>query len=185
MAKKSSKKNKDNKNIIIGAIIGAVALIIVVVLIVVLGTSRQKIDDSFFVSDGTKYVITLEGDLMDSVGGMGDTPRRAHLVYFYSGDSVTGKKTYYEFMDEETARTSYDALLSEDSENTDSYELDGKYVILIADASEYEGMTAADAKEQVEFAEFLKDMSSGNLEEEDDGDGDGSEVDVDDSEGEE
>ena len=170
MAKKSSKSNKDkNRNKIIGAIVCVVALIVVAVVVVLLATRNKGIDDSFFVSDNTKYVATLGGDMLGVSDDEGDAPLKAHVVYFYSGDNVTDMKSYYEFADEDTARKFYEIVKSEDGESADSYELNGKYVILTADASAYEGMTAADAKEQIEFMELLKNMGSGGSTEEDNG----------------
>lgn len=162
MAKKSSKKNKNNKNIVIGAFVGILALVVVIVMVVMLAKNNKVIDDSYFVSDDTKYVVTLDGDLMKSPNDEGDTPLRAYLVYYYSDDKITGLETYYDYGSDDAAKLSYEAMQGTDGGKADSYKLNGKYIVMVADASEYEGMTAADAKKQVEFTEFLKSMTSGN-----------------------
>ena len=164
MANKKAKKNKDNKNVIIGAIVGVVALIVIIVLAVVLATrGSSKLDDSFFASDDTKYVATVDGDTMGMSDEEGIAPLKAHIVYFYSGDDVTDMRSYYEFADESVAKKFFDlAKASEEGDSSDNYELNGKYVILIADPTEYEGMKTSDAKEQIEFIEMLNNMGSGD-----------------------
>lgn len=170
MANKKAKNNKNSKkskNIIIGAIVGVIALIVVVVLVVVLATRGGKLDDSFFVSDGSKYVATLDGSDTGMMDEDGVAPIKGHVVYFYSGDKVTDMKTYYEFADEASAKKAFDGLKEEDTEEEGgTIELNGKYVIMTADASHYEGMTAADAKEQIEFIEMIKNMNNGDDESE-------------------
>ena len=158
MANKKAKK--DNKNLIIGVIAGIVAIVVVIVLAVALLSRGNKLDDSFFVSDGTKYVATLDGSEVGFSEEEGIMPLKVHLVYFYSGDTVTGVKSYYEFADEDIAKKAFEMMKEEDSEGAGNYELNGKYVILAEDSSKYEGMTADDAKEQIEFIESVYKASS-------------------------
>ncbi|MBQ2660948.1 hypothetical protein IJF93_02650 [Candidatus Saccharibacteria bacterium] len=157
MAEKASKakktQNKD-KNIIIG-ICAAVVLVVIVIIAVVLATTNKKLDDSFFVSDGTKYVLTMD---MDDASDEEGAPLKAHIVYFYSGDNVTGMKSYYEFADAAAAKAAYELYTAE--EDGGSYSIDGKYIILTAEPSDYEGMTASDVKQQIDFMEMLKNMDT-------------------------
>jgi len=159
----ANKAKKDNKNLIIG-ICAAVVVVVVIIVAVVLATSGTKLNDAFFVSDGSKYVVTMEADeSTDSDDEV--SPVKVHLVYFYSDDKVTDMKSYYEFADDSAAKKAYDLYKeadSDESEDVSKYEISGKYVILTADASQYEGMTANDAKQQVEFTEMLKNMDSSN-----------------------
>ena len=165
MANKSKKAQKTNKNLIIG-ICAAVAAVVVIVVAVVLLNKGSTIDDSYFVSDGTKYVLTV--DLSDSTTDTEDedenyAPEKMHSVYTYEGDTVTGLKTYYEYSDAASAKAAYDAMLAEISDGNESelgsIEVTGKYLVIIADAEDYADMTVSDVKEQIEFMEMLQNMN--------------------------
>lgn len=156
----ANKAKKDNKNLIIG-ICAAVVVVVVIVIAVVLATRGTKLNDDYFVSDDTKYVLTVEtGDLYTDDDDSDEVvPVKTHLVYTYSGDEITGLKAYYEFADDAAAKTAYDQYVEADLSNEyASIELDGKYVILTANASEYEDLTADDVKQRIEFMEMLNNM---------------------------
>ena len=157
MAKKADKKNK---NLIIGICSAVVIVVVIVVIAVVLATrgGNVALNDKYFVSDDTKYVLTLEGDEISLDEEY--APLKTHLVYYYSDDTVTGLKAYYEYADEASAKTAYNAI-KEDAETSESYKeiaLDGKYLILTANESEYADMTKSDVEEQIKFMEMLKNM---------------------------
>lgn len=160
MTEKKARKN--NRNIIIGAIIGIVALIVVVTLIIIMVARGNRLDESFFVSDGSKYVATLDGNDYGFSDEEDIVPVKVYVVYFVSGDKVTDMKSYYEFADEVSAKKAFDIAKQGDSEELDSYELNGKYIVLTAEPIQYEGMTAEDAKAQIEFIEISNGMSSGS-----------------------
>ena len=77
-----SKEN--NKNLIIGICtsVGVIAIIaIIVVVLTMQGSSNPLINDNYFVTDDSKYVITLNEDQTDeSVNAI-----KTHIVYNYSG----------------------------------------------------------------------------------------------------
>lgn len=153
----AEKAKKNNKNLIIG-IVAAVVVVVVVIVAVVLATSGSKLSDSYFVSDGSKYVLTMSAEEM-SLEDDEYAPLKAHVVYFYSGDEITGLKTYYEYADAGSAKTAFDALLQEmEGEDVSNYALDGKYIIITSDESEYSEMTVDDVKQQIEFYEMYKNM---------------------------
>ena len=156
----AEKAKKDNKNLIIG-ICAAVAIVVVVVVAIVLVTKggSSKLDDSYFVSDGTKYVLTVDVENTDEEY----TPVKSHMVYYYSGDDITGVKVYYEYANADDAKAAYDALKEVGGfESFKSVELDGKYLIMTSKESEYAELKASDIKQQIEFMEMLQNM---NLEE--------------------
>ena len=171
----AEKAKKDNKNIIIGACVAVVVVIIAVVAIVLgLKGGKPTLNDAYFVSDDTKYVLTIDtSDEEDE-----SAPEKVHTVYTYSGDKITGAKVYYEYADAATAKSFVDTIKAE-TDSPDSVSVDGKYIIMVADESEYEDMTASDVKEQVEFYESLKNMNF------DDIDYDDEDIDVDIEEDEE
>ena len=149
-------KAKNNKNLIIG-ICAAILVVVVVVVAIVLATrgGSTQLSDSYFVSDDTKYVLTLETNDSEEEYA----PAKTHMVYFYSEDDVTGMKAYYEFADEAAAKAAFDyykeAMEGEDYEDIS---IDGKYIVITSKESAYEGLTASDVKQQIEFMEMLKNM---------------------------
>ena len=161
MANKAKKKN-NNKNLIIGICV-AVVLIVAIVLAVVFAVRGGGINDDYFVSDDTKYVLTVESeDLSFDEEEEAYAPIRTHMVYTYSGDEITGLKSYYEYADANAAKTAFEQIKAS-GEEVGNAELNGKYIIMTATEDDYEGMTASDVKQQIEFMDMLKNM---NLEDE-------------------
>lgn len=154
MAKKAK---KDNKNMIIGGICAAVVVVVIIIVAVVLATRGSGLNDGYFVSDDTKYVLTIENDSITEEGSDAYEPVKTHIVYTYSGDEITGMKTYGEFADADSAKAAFDAI-KESGEDMTNYALDGKFIVITATADQYEGMTASDVKSQIEFMESLKNM---------------------------
>jgi len=149
-------KAKNNKNLIIG-ICAAVVVVIVVIVAIVLATrgGSAQLNDSYFVSDDTKYVLTLETDDSEEEYA----PVKTHVVYFYSGDDVTGMKAYYEFADAASAKDAFDYYKEAmEGEDYQDISMDGKYIIVTSNESAYEDLTASDVKQQIEFMEMLKNM---------------------------
>ena len=153
----AEKSKKNNKNLIIGICAGVVAVIVIIVAVVLATAGSSRLGDSYFVSDDSKYVISMNADEM-GLDGEEYAPNKVHLVYYYSDDEVTGLESYYEYTDNASAKAAYDTIIAEAGDEASNYRLDGKYIVITADESEYEGMTASDAKQQIEFMEMLKNM---------------------------
>lgn len=155
MANKKAKK--DNKSLI-AIICGVVAVVVVVVVIAVaLATSGgNTLNDNYFKSDDTKYVLTLETDT-ETLEEDSDsyTPVKTHYVYNYEGDAITGHKVYFEYADADTAKAAFDAIV-EVGEDTSAMEVTSKYIIITAAPEDYEGLTASDVKQQIEFIEMVQ-----------------------------
>lgn len=138
---------KDNKKLIyiIAGAVAAVALIVAIILIV----SNKGIDDSYFVSTDTKYVLTTEDN------SYGATKR--HMVVEYTKeDKITKMEEYIEFDSNKTAKEVYDEM--EEYYNQDDmkeykpdYRINGKYIINTYDESEYAEMSASDVKQILEL----------------------------------
>lgn len=160
----ANKSNKDNKNLIIGICCAIAAIVVVIVIAVALATRGATLNDDYFVSDGTKYVLTIEAEESDEEDEY--APLKTHLVYTYDGDTVTGMKTYYVYADNASAKKSFDALKAEleGEEEASSIELSGKYIIITSDEESYKDLTASDVKQQIEFMETLKNMDTSDLE---------------------
>ena len=162
----TEKVKKDNKNLIIGVCAAIVAIVIIIVVIFATKGGTPKIDDSYFVSDGTKYVLTTESDEYEYEDDE-YAPVKTHLVYNYSGDKITGMTTYFEYGDEASAKAAYEFYKSsDDQEGAKSITLNGKYVVIEMTEENYEGVTASDVKEQIEFMEMLQNMDLDDLDDE-------------------
>ena len=161
MAKKA--KKKDNKNLIIGICVAVVAVVAIVVAAVIAANGVKKLDDSYFVSDDTKYVLTMEsGDYATEEDE--NTPSKTHVVYTYSGDEITGMTTYAEYTDEATAKSAYDIYKDSDQEGIKNLTLNGKYIIAEMSEDYYANITASEVKSQIEFMEMLKNMDTSDYE---------------------
>lgn len=162
MANQSKKPEKtkktNNKNLIICCC--AAIVIIIVAIVVIVMVNNSGISDGYFVSDDTKYVLTIENDNVDDEDADQYTPLKTHLVYTYEGDTVTGLKSYYQYADATSAKAAYDAIKETITEEGDQIELNGKYVIVAAREDVYKDTTASDVKQQIEFMETLKNMNT-------------------------
>lgn len=157
----AEKAKKDNKNLIIG-ICCAVAVVVVVIVAVVLATSgSSKLSDAYFVSDNTKYVLTMEGDDLDTEDEE-YTIVKTHIVYNYSGDKITGMSTYAEYADEATAKKAYEIYKSADQDGIKKLYVDGKYVVAEMEEDQYADLTVDSVKSQIEFMEMIKNMDLDN-----------------------
>ncbi|MBP5512706.1 hypothetical protein J6X73_00875 [Candidatus Saccharibacteria bacterium] len=153
---KEAVKSNASKFAIFG--IAVVAIIAVVIAVVVAFNASPAINDAYFVSDGSKYVLNIENE-DDEDGAVA-----VHIVYYYSGNTVTDAKSFYEFADEATAKAAFEELKAA-NEEASSYALNGKYVVISADKEDIKDMTAEDVKAQIEFYESLKNLSDSDDEE--------------------
>ena len=105
-------------------------------------------------TDDTKYVITLDKDQSDDT----INAEKTHIVYNYSDNDITAVKYYYEFTDDATAKSNFNTIKEDVGELYKSVDLNGKYIILTLNESDFENMTAEDVKQQIEFMKLLKDI---------------------------
>ena len=155
---KAKNTKKDNKNLIIG-ICAAVVVVVIVIIAIIAINANKGINDSYFVSDNSKYVLTLDmGEADESDDSY--TPLKIHYVYTYSGDEITGLKYYYEYADADTAKAANDYIKGQqtDDQLTDIH-ADGKYVVATASEDLYKDYSASDIKSQIEFYESIKNMN--------------------------
>lgn len=123
----------------------SVAIIIATIVAVVFG-GHPTIDDNFFTSDDTKTTISLTPSSDDTKT---TSLTKTYLVYDYDdSDNVISMKTYFEYPDEDSAKTAYEA--TKDQPEFQGAEIQGKYIIVTADESQYKGLTAYDIKQQAD-----------------------------------
>lgn len=154
----ANKKSNNNKGLIIGVCVAVIVAVIAIIAVVIVNNSG--INESYFKSDDTKYVLTIESDEnASSEGSEAYIPIKMHVVYNYSGDQITGLKYYYEYADDATAKSAADYYRSNSGEEVTEIITNGKYVVITANASQYEGITAKDVKEQIDFIESMKNSN--------------------------
>ena len=157
---KNDKKN--NKGLIIGICCGVVALIIAIVLIVIFvvkpGGLGGSLSDAYFVSDDTKLVMTLDSE-QASFEDEEYAPAKSHMVYYYSGDKVTGMSVFYEYGDEATAKLAYDHIDDDARAEAKEIKIRGKYIEVVMKEDSYSEATPEEVKQQIEFMEMLKNMN--------------------------
>lgn len=150
-----SKKNK--KGLIIGICCGVVVVATIVVALVLV-LNKKTINDDYFTSDGTKYVLTLEQNEV-ALEDEEYAPIKTHMVYYYSGDEVTGMTIYYEYLDEAAAKTAFEYISKEEREGVKETKLNGKYIEITSSEDQYSDMTSDEVKQNIEFMELLKSMN--------------------------
>ena len=151
-----AENRKPNKNLIIGVcavlVIAAVAIVLAIIFI---NKNKNGVNDSYFVSDNTKYVLSLD---MEEDSEEEYLPLKTHAVYFYKGNQITDLKTYLEYKDASSAKEAYDHVKENDGASYKEIYVDGKYIVLVSNETEYENTTASDVKEQIDFIESLKNF---------------------------
>ena len=155
----AEKAKKNNKNLIIGICTGV--LIIAVVIVAVIFATKSSLNDSYFVSDGSKYVLTVDRDMLETEDKE-NSPIKTHIVYYYSGDTITGVTTYMEFDNDATAKAALDLYKNADQTGVKSLKTDGKYLVVEMTEDQYKDLTVSDVKQQVEFMEMLKKSGTNN-----------------------
>ena len=161
MAKTSSKsrKNNNNKNKMVGACAAVIVLVVIIVAVVIGISNANRLGDSYFVSDDSKYVLTYDIDpstIEEGSEGAQYAPLKIHAVYTYEGDKITGLKEYYEYKDSASAKSAFDSLKSSSNDEKTEIAIEDKYVILTAPAEQYEGVSASTVKSQIEIIEKMK-----------------------------
>ena len=168
MAEEAKKKN--NKNLIIGICAGILVIAVIVVAIIFATRSTTTLNDAYFVSDNTKYVLTVDEDAVESDEETAFKPIKTHVVYNYSDDTITSMTTYMEFADEATAKQALayyqeayaDTNLSESG--IANISTNGKYLVILATSDQYADMTASDVKQYIEFMEMVQNTDIDELE---------------------
>lgn len=142
-----AKRTSQGKYILITTVAVIVALVAIVIGVVV--SQGPTLDDDYFVSDETKLVMSLNKDMAAFEEGPYE-PDVTHLVYFYSGDTVTGMQIYFEYDSEEEARLAYGNINMKDKDFATTKRLNGRYVVFDAVRVRYEGLTVEQVQKNIE-----------------------------------
>lgn len=140
--KKSAASSKTFRRIIVPIAAVCVAIIVFIVATVF---NQPTIEENYFVSDDTKTAISLK-PTSDEAGTTSLV--QTHLVYTYDGENVSGLKTYFEYPDAAAAKSALESL--KDQPEFKGATVEGKYIVVTADESQYKGLTASDIKQQAD-----------------------------------
>ena len=156
-----AKKQNNNKNLILG-VCAIIAIFVVVVTAILLSakviTLNPTINDAYFISDDTKYVLNLSNSDSDTEYA----PSKTHIVYLHSNDEITSMKAYYEYPNETTAKTAYETIKDSDEFKNTDLSIDGKYIIATYAKENYSGISFSEIRSQLEFMEITQNASSNN-----------------------
>lgn len=136
---KSRKKNVKNNNLMMWVFVVLFLLIVISIAVILTlnGRSNPNTNKAFFESDGTKYVVESETLSVNTKDG----PIAAYDVYYYSGDTITEHKAYYEFLDAETAEEALPSYQKFKDDEISAVGLDGRFIVLTAKPVQFENIT--------------------------------------------
>ena len=136
-----------------------IALMVVVTgitIVLLYALTPRTVDDSYFISDESKDVITLEVDKANSAT---TDLLRTHIVYTYENNKVKSLKTYYEYENKELASQALENIKEINKNAADVY-LDNKYIVVVSQEKQYENLNPSDIKQQAEAIKAFQDSKT-------------------------
>lgn len=143
--------NIKRKNILLCCTLAVIVTAVTITFLYAL--TPDPVDDSFFVSDDHKTVVTLEVDKANSAT---TDLLRTHIVYIYENDRVKSLKTYYEYENNELASQALENIKEINKNAVDVY-LDNKYIVVVSQEKQYENLNPSDIKQQAEAIKAYQD----------------------------
>lgn len=129
---------KKNRKIIL---VGAVALVVVIIVAVLAsGAVYEPIDDSYFVSDGGKLVMSLTKEKSNYEMSKYESDL-TYVVYYYSGDKINNIRVFYEYKDEDEAREANEHIKMDDKDWAVGRKLNGRYIIFNVTSKRWENLS--------------------------------------------
>lgn len=153
--------NNNKKILTVG--VCAIAAVAIAIIIAVIVMQKPSINNSLFTSDNTKYVLPINSDEISFDSDL-TRPTQIYAIYYYQDDTITGLKEYYLFEQESDTKAAYDYYREHDSANYKAITIDGKYLILTANESEYEGKTPEEIRQYIEYLQSVEPIESDNTE---------------------
>lgn len=150
---------RKDKGTVIGVCLAVVAVIAAVVTVIV-SIVNGGVGDSTFETTDTQYVIEYPTEFFtEDEKKEAYMPNRIFVIYSHDGDALTGKTIYYEYDDVTVANDAVEPLKANmyDGAYT-AMETKGKYIVITAAETIYEGRTMADAESEKEFVDSMKKM---------------------------
>lgn len=144
---KAKSSPKANHKIIFFAC-GALAILAVVLITwgIMSVLNRGVSEDTTFTTNDTQATISLDAGTNED-----GSERHTRVVYQFDGDGVVGQKTYFEYPSQEAAQAALETL--KDQPEFKGGEVIDNYIVVVADASKFKGLTADDIRQQAEAIE--------------------------------
>ena len=127
--------------------------LVVVVIAIVQVNQLEPIDSSYFVSDDSKIVASMDAEMAAFENSEWEAPM-TYVVYYVGADGkIENVRVFYEYNTEAEAREAmrYVGL----GDFATQKKLNGRYIILQAKASQYEGTTADEIRENIRGLESV------------------------------
>ncbi len=141
--------------------VSIVVLLIAVVTTLIIMNSNPTYNDDYFKSDDTKIVLYLgEGQSDDE-----NEPIKTYIVYYYSGDKITGVKQFYQFKSEEIAKNFSKGINVDEMDWVNDIRVSGPYMIFELTSDQYEGTTVTELRETIEGYNFADEDNTEDTEE--------------------
>ena len=139
MAEDAKTEKKNNK--LVAGIIAALVIVAGVIVAIFLIGRGKVIDDNFFKSDDTKYVLSQNYGLNGAI--------KTHTVIYYDKeDNITKWENYLEYNDAESAKAAYENVKDVNEEKSGvKYSINGKYIISEYPKETYENTAASTYKQ--------------------------------------
>ena len=134
-------------------ILATLVVVVLAVVAIVIGVAvscEPAPSDEYFVSDETKLVISLNKDAAALEEGAYE-PRVTHIVYYRSGERITGMRVYFAYDSAEEAEVAYNNINMKDKDWTTEKRLNGRYIVFEALKSQYDGVTVEDIQRNIEI----------------------------------
>ena len=117
-----------------------VALLIVVTVVLINMNGKVTYNDDYFKSDDSKIVSTFVSDVEEFSANQ-IVPVKSYMVYYYSGNKINNVKVFYKFENFEQTEEANKYLDVGSLEWADAKEVNGEYLIIQMNNSEYEELT--------------------------------------------
>lgn len=135
MAEDAKTEKKNNK--LIAGIIAAFVIIAGVIVAALLINRSKVIDDDFFKSDDTKYVLSQDF-------GLNGATKTHTVIYYDKDDNITKWENYLEYDDAEAAKSAFETVKNtKDEESGITFSINGRYVISEYPKETYENTSAS------------------------------------------
>lgn len=160
----TAQKTNQSKNTIIGVCVALIVIVVIAVVVAIIIATKGSggISDSFFKTDDTKYVMKF--DAADAyVDGEDITPVKSYIVYFRSGDTITGMSSYFKFASADIAKDASQYYINQGG--YESVSVNGEYVVAVSKPSDYKDLTPESVEEQIEFVNMLNRGTDSDIDE--------------------
>ena len=145
----SRRKIEFREDFAVGMIIGIVVLTIIIMVAV--GVSLQvmnNLNDSYFVSDRQKLVLTMNKEVASFEDGEYE-PDYTHVVYYYSGNEIKNVRIFFAYNNRSDAKYANKKIDMTTKPWASKKRQLNKYVVFELNKDQYENLTTNDVKDSI------------------------------------